>query len=126
MTTKTSAIALFAVVLLASPLQAQEAGPGLIDLMAHRLDDTQVAISFTYQGGACEEVLPATLGETTEGSLAVTFPTRSTAEICTMQVKDNPVEQTISADASVTDVDVTLLATDGSVAATGTTAVASH
>ena len=99
--------------------QAQQTAR-LDDLDADRINATQVTIEFEYIGGACETVGPATLGDIVNGTLAVTFPTTSTAEVCTMQAKEIEVEQAIAADATVTDVAVTLLAPDGSVVATGT------
>ena len=92
----------------------------LDDLDADRLNPTQVKIEFDYQGGACEKVGDAQLGAVVDGALAVTFPTSKTGDMCTMQVVEIEVEQAIAADASVTRVDVTLLAPDGSVFATGT------
>jgi len=99
--------------------QAQQTAR-LDDLDADRINASQVTIEFEYIGGACETVGSATLGDIVNGTLAVTFPTTSTAEVCTMQAKEIEVEQAIAADATVTDVAVTLLAPDGSVVATGT------
>lgn len=98
--------------------QAQETAR-LDDLDADRLNATQIVIEFEYDGSACEAVGAAQLGEIVGGTLAVTFPTTATAEICTQQLVEIEVEQAIAADASVTQVDVTLLAPDGSVRATG-------
>lgn len=92
----------------------------LDDLDADRAGADQIEIEFEYDGSACETVGTAQIGENTGGVLAVTFPTTSTAEACTQQVKEIEVEQLIAADASVTEVSVTLLAPDGSVRATGT------
>ena len=100
-------------------VQAQQPAT-LDDLDADRINATQVTIEFEYTGGACETVGPATLGDIVNGTLAVTFTTTSTAEVCTMQAKEIEVEQTVDADATVTEVAVTLLAPDGSVIATGT------
>lgn len=100
-------------------VHAQE-GRTLDDLDADRLNANQIKIEFEYTGGACEEVGMAELGEVVDGTLAVTFPTVSTAEVCTMQAVEIEVEQAIEADETVTHVEVTLLAPDGSVIATGT------
>jgi hypothetical protein len=95
----------------------------LDDLDADRLNASQIIIEFEYDGGACEAVGTAQLGEVVDGTLSVTFPTTNTAEICTQQIVEIEVEQAIAADASVTRVDVTLMAADGSVRATGSDSV---
>ena len=92
----------------------------LDDLDADRAGADQIKIEFEYGGSACETVGAAQIGENIDGVLAVTFPTTSTAEVCTQQIKEIEVEQLVAADASVTEVSVTLLAPDGSVLATGT------
>jgi hypothetical protein len=91
----------------------------LDDLDADRINANQVTIDFEYDGSACEQVGTAELGEVANGTLAVTFPTVATAEICTQQIVEIEVEQTIEAGADVTRVDVTLTRPDGTVLATG-------
>ena len=127
------ALALVAAIGLAAPALAQDkpkdantapaAATTLDDLDANRINPNQITIDFEYQGGACEEVGPAEVGELTDGTLAVTFPTISTAEVCTMQVREIEVEQTIQAENIISRIDVTLTAPDGSVIATGSTDV---
>lgn len=95
----------------------------LDDLDAERINANQVTIDFEYTGGACEEVGPAQVGEETDGTLAVTFPTVATAEVCTMQAVEIDVEQTVEAAETVMRVDVTLTRPDGSVMGTGSTDV---
>ncbi|UYN99878.1 MAG: hypothetical protein KIT02_01155 [Devosia sp.] len=95
----------------------------LRDLDATRINPNQITIEFEYDGGACEEVGPAEVGELVDGTLAVTFPTISTAEVCTMQVVEIEVEQTIQAEHIISLIDVTLTRPDGSVLATGSTDV---
>jgi hypothetical protein len=90
------------------------------DLDIDRINANQIEIEFEYDGSACEAVEPAQLGETVDGTLAVTFPTVSTAEVCTQQIVEIEVEQVIEADESVRMVEVTLLRPDGSVLATRT------
>ena len=97
---------------------AQQA-PELEELEAERSSDTQIDIEFEYEGSACEEVGTAQLGAITNGVLALTFPTTRTAETCTMQMDEHEVEQTIEVNESVTEVQVTLLRPDGTVAAIG-------
>lgn len=95
----------------------------LKDLDATRINPNQITIEFEYDGGACEQVGPAEVGELVDGTLSVTFPTISTAEVCTMQVVEIEVEQTIQAEHIVSKVDVTLNAPDGKTIANGTTDV---
>jgi hypothetical protein len=102
----------------AAETPASDAQP-LENLVVTRVDAGQVSVAFEYTGGACEEVEPAQLGDVVEGTLAVTFPTISTAEMCTMQAVQIEVEETIAADEGVSAVDVTLTAPDGTVIGTG-------
>ncbi|KKB81145.1 hypothetical protein VW35_03040 [Devosia soli] len=95
----------------------------LDDLDAKRINPNQITIDFEYQGSACEQVSPAEVGELNNGTLAVTFPTISTAEVCTMQVQEIEVEQTIEAEHIISKIDVTLTGPDGEVIATGSTDV---
>ncbi|GEM_PF-754527 len=101
-----------------------EAQPAALkDLDAERINPNQITIDFEYTGGACEEVGPAEVGDVVDGTLSVTFPTISTAEVCTMQAVEIEVEQTIQAEHIVSLIDVTLTAPDGTVIATGQTDV---
>lgn len=108
-------LALLATLGLSAPVLAQDKAKGLDDLDATRIGDNQVEIEFEYEGGACEEVGPAKLGEVSDGVLAVTFPTVSTAEVCTMQAVEIEVKQTIEVDPSVRELNVTLADPDGRV-----------
>lgn len=107
---------------LAAPAMAQSGG-SLDDLDADRLNARQVLIEFEYDGGACEEVGEPQLGETVDGTLAVTFTANSTAEICTMQVVEIEVKEAVAAGPDVTRVEVTLIGTNGDVFATQVTDV---
>lgn len=92
----------------------------LEDLDADRLNATQVIIEFEYDGSACETVGAAELGEVVDGVLEVSFPTTSTAEICTQQLVEIEVQQAISVPEGASNIAVTLLGTDGAVKASGT------
>ncbi|WIJ24171.1 hypothetical protein [Devosia sp. RR2S18] len=105
-----------------SHLAAQEPRQ-LIGLEAQRTLPNQVEISFSYEGSACEEVGPAQRGDLNSGTLAIAFPTIDTAEVCTLQIVQIEVNQTIEANDMVEAVEVTLLAPDGGIIAMGTTAV---
>ncbi|KQN72463.1 hypothetical protein [Devosia sp. Leaf64] len=117
------ALALVASIGLAAPAFAQQTGKTLDDLDATRINPNQITIDFDYDGSACEQVGPAEIGDLFDGTLAVTFPTISTAEVCTQQIQEIEVEQTIQAENIISRIDVTLTAPDGSVIATGTTDV---
>jgi hypothetical protein len=108
---------------LASPAVSQEKAGKLNDLDATRINANQITIEFEYTGGACEEVGPAEVGELVDGTLAVTFPTISTAEMCTQQAIEIEVEQTIPAEHIISRIDVTLTRPDGTELATGSTDV---
>jgi len=117
------ALALLAALSLTGPGLAQDNNKTLDDLDATRINPNQITIEFDYDGGACEQVAPAEVGDLVDGTLAVTFPTLSTAEVCTMQLKEIEVEQTIEAEHIISRIDVTLTAPDGQVIATGSTDV---
>lgn len=104
---------------------ASDAQP-LENLTATRIAPDQVVVAFEYTGGACEEVETAVQDAVVDGTLPVTFPTVSTAEMCTMQAVQIEVEQTVPADGSVTSVDVTLTAPDGAVIGTGSADVSQN
>ena len=95
----------------------------LNDLDAERINPTQITVDFEYTGNTCDQVGPAVVGEGVGGTLSVTFPTVSTAEVCTTQAVPIEVEQTIEAGTGVFQLEITLTAPDGSIIATGTVLV---
>ena len=119
MTATRLAFAALATVCLSSTAFAQDSSR-IDDLDIDRINAHQIEIEFEYDGSACERVEPAQLGEIVDGTLAVTFPTVATAEVCTQQLVEIEVEQVVDADESVRMVEVTLLRPDGSVLATRT------
>ena len=108
---------------LSAPAMAQDKAGKLDDLDATRINANQITIEFEFEGSACEEVGPAEVGELVDGTLAVTFPTISTADVCTQQLVEIEVEQTIPAEHIISRIDVTLNRPDGTVLATGSTDV---
>lgn len=116
------AIAALASFALAAPSLAQDRIK-LDDFDADRLNARQVLIEFEYDGGACEEVGEAQLGDITDGKLAVTMQIVNTAEVCTMQLVEHDIKEAVQAGPEVTSVEVTLLAADGQVMAVDTTRV---
>lgn len=103
----------------AAPAMAQDETRPLKDLEATRINPFQILIEFEYEGGACEQIAPAELGEVVDGTLAVTIPTTSTSEMCTMQVVEIDVRYAIATEDDVTHLDVTLNAPDGRTIGTG-------
>lgn len=108
---------------LSAPAMAQDNVGQLDDLDANRINANQITIDFEYDGSACEEVGPAEVGDLVDGTLAVIFPTVSTAEVCTQQIVEIEVEQTIAAEDMVSRVDVSVTRPDGTVLAAGSTDV---
>jgi hypothetical protein len=102
---------------------AQEAAT-FTELSAERIGAEQVMMHAIFQGGACQEAQPAETdpGEE-EGMLSVTIPTVSTAEVCTLQVVEIEIEETIDAGENIATLDVTVLGTDGEVQVEGSTQI---
>jgi len=92
---------------------------GFTALSACRIDAEQVLLRASFEGGACQKVEPAELGEPDGKTLAVTLPSTRTAEICTMQIVPIAVEQAIAASGDIAELDVTALDPDGRDAAHG-------
>lgn len=115
------AIISFGFIGLAIPAFAQDSGRQLNDLDATRINPFQILIEFEYEGGACERIGQPELGELVDGTMAVTFPTVSTSEMCTMQVVEIDVRYAIATEETVSRIDVTLNAPDGRTIGTGST-----
>ncbi|OEO31323.1 hypothetical protein VW23_016690 [Devosia insulae DS-56] len=69
----------FALCLVSGVALAQELAP-LNDLKACRLDAELVSLSFSYDGGACEETGNGSVDLVESGTATVTIPIVSTAE----------------------------------------------
>ena len=93
--------------LFVSPALAQNVGP-LESLSACRLDADRIALSFSYWGGACEE-MDAPETEISGAFARVSVPIRSTSEVCTAQAVLVEFAGVIDASAAVTSVDVLVL-----------------
>jgi len=76
-------------------------------LSACRIDSETILLRATFDGGACQSVEPAALSEPRGTIIAVVIPTKSTSEMCTMQIVPIVVEQMIKAPEPVYDLDVT-------------------
>ncbi|WP_240233100.1 hypothetical protein [Devosia lacusdianchii] len=109
--------------LFASAVFAEEA-PSFTDLSACRLDAERVLLTATFDGGACQAVEPAQLAEPRGTIVAVTIPTVSTSEMCTMQIVPIAVEQVIEAHADIANLDVTVLDPQNNAQAHGTVEIA--
>jgi hypothetical protein len=97
---------------------AQELAP-LNDLKACRLDAELVSLSFSYDGGACEETGNGSVDLVESGTATVTIPIVSTAEVCTMQVVKVQSTSAIAAPEEVSALTVQLVSPGGEVQATG-------
>ena len=80
-------------------------------------------LAFSYQGGACEEVGPAELDAVEGDTMPLEFPVISLSEVCTMQIVEHEVEQTIEANEAIRRIEVILSAPDGTVMGSGATEI---
>lgn len=104
---------------------AQELAP-LNDLKACRLDAELVSLSFSYEGGACEQTGNGSVDLVESGTATVTIPVVPTAEVCTMQVVKVTHTGAINAVEDVTALDVQLVSPGGEVQAEGKVDIAPH
>ncbi len=104
---------------------AQELAP-LNDLKACRLDAELVSLSFSYDGGACEQTGNGSVDLVESGTATVTIPVVPTAEVCTMQVVKVTHTSAISAVEDVTKLSVQLVSPGGEVQAQGKVDIAPH
>ena len=111
-------LATLALCLFSGVALAQELAP-LSDLKACRLDAELVSLSFSYDGGACEQTGNGSVDLVESGTATVTIPIVSTAEVCTMQVVKVTHTGAINAVADVTALNVQLVSPGGEVQATG-------
>lgn len=117
--------AALALCLLSGAALAQELAP-LTDLKACRLDAELVSLSFSYDGGACEQTGNGSVDLVEAGTATVTIPIVSTAEVCTMQVVKVTHTGAIAAVEDVTALDVQLVSPGGEVQARGKVDIAPH
>jgi len=91
------------------PALAQDL-PGFSFVEACRIDDTSAVIRMVYQGGACEttDALEPRVELDGTGAMVV-IATKSTAEVCTMQMVPNYVTKTIGVAPDTSELDITLL-----------------
>lgn len=109
--------------LCATAVSADEAAT-FTELSACRLDAERVLLTASFDGGACQAVEPAQLAEPRGTIVAVTIPTVSTSEMCTMQIVPIAVEQVIEARADIANLDVTVLDPQNNPQANGVVEVA--
>jgi hypothetical protein len=118
-----TAFALAATLLLSVPAMAQDTGTPLRDVDAKRINPFQILIDFELDGGACDTIGRPEIGDLVDGTLSVTFPTVTTAEVCTMQIKELDFEYAIESEQIISRIDVTLTGAEGRIIGTGSTAV---
>ncbi|SFZ80912.1 hypothetical protein SAMN02983003_0204 [Devosia enhydra] len=115
--------AAFALVLAGGTAMAQEAA-ALSDLSACRLDAERVAVSLTFEGGACQETGEMTVGQDEMGAYDISLATVSTAEVCTMQIVPITWSGAVAVPEGPESLAVAVLNPDESVQAMGETAIA--
>lgn len=117
-------VTIAAAVLAATAATAAEPEP-LTSASAKWVAEGHVELAATWQGGACEKPGEATVDatEADETTDAVTIPTESTSEVCTMQIV--PVEFTglIPVEPFTETLAITVLAPDGQAKATGSVTI---
>ncbi|MDB5541645.1 MAG: hypothetical protein JWQ89_3372 [Devosia sp.] len=102
---------------------AQDLAP-LTDLKACRLDSELVSLSFSYEGGSCEQTGDASADLRDNATATATVPIVSTAEVCTMQAVTVEHSGAVAVPADVTALDVQLVSPGGEVQATGNVDIA--
>lgn len=110
--------ATFALCLVSGAALAQELAP-LNDLAACRLNSEMVSLTFSYEGGACEQTGNGSVDLVESGTATVTIPIVSTADVCTMQAVKVTHTGAINAVAEVSALDVQLVSPGGEVQAEG-------
>ena len=118
-------LATLALCLFTGAALAQELAP-LNDLKACRLDAELVSLSFSYEGGACEQTGNGSVDLVESGTATVTIPVVPTAEVCTMQVVKVTHTSAINAVEDVTALNVQLVSPGGEVQASGKVDIAPH
>jgi hypothetical protein len=117
----TGFLTLIAGLLFASTALAQDLAP-LGNLVACRAEPAEkVNLSFSYDGGACQETDTAKVA-LVEGNMATaSVPTHNNAEVCTMQVVQIDYAGTLDVPAEITALTVQVLNPDSEVQAGGKT-----
>jgi hypothetical protein len=110
--------ATLALCLVSGAALAQELAP-LNDLAACRLNSEMVSLTFSYEGGACEQTGNGSVDLVESGTATVTIPIVSTADVCTMQAVKVTHTGAINAVAEVSALDVQLVSPGGEVQAEG-------
>jgi hypothetical protein len=112
-------LGIVAATLIATTSLAQGTRP-LDNLSACRLDEARIALSFTFEGGACQEPGEASL--LPNGSIgSVTVPTENVGEVCTMQIVPVGFEGVADAGDEIVSLDITVLSPEGEPQALGST-----
>ncbi|HHY48173.1 MAG TPA: hypothetical protein GYA10_00250 [Alphaproteobacteria bacterium] len=116
-------LAAFAVLPLAAIIPARAEPQPITGAEAIWTADGKVELKVTYQGGACEEPGEAKVEAADTTTDVVVIPTRSTAEICTMQIVPVEYSGVIAVEPWTTTLAITVLAPDGQLKASGSVAI---
>lgn len=115
--------AMFALLVATGAALGQEAAT-LSDLKACRLNAELIALSFSYEGGACEQTGDPGVEVGDAGTAVVKVPVVTTSDVCTMQAKQVQSESAVAVPEEITAIDVQLVSPAGEVKAAGKTDIA--
>jgi hypothetical protein len=104
--------------LAAFPVSAAEP-QALSDISVEVVDDGQVKIDVTYEGGACDRTGEADVTAADNLTVLVTIPTTRVGEVCTMQAVPVHFSQVIAIQPGTSTITATVLTPDGQPFATG-------
>jgi hypothetical protein len=110
---------LLALLLLAA-LPASAAEPQkLTDITAEVVDEGQVKLEVSYEGGACDKTGEGDVTAADNFTVLVTIPTTRVGEVCTMQAVPVHFSQVIAIQPGTQTITATVLTPDGQPFATG-------
>jgi hypothetical protein len=94
---------------------AQEAQPALLDLAACRVDDQQVRLSFKFESSPCWETTVPVIGagDNAPADTSVTIGTKSTSEVCTMNIVIAEFDQALAIAAPTNAIKVSVTNPEG-------------
>jgi hypothetical protein len=93
-------------------------------LGACRLDEERVALTFTFEGGACQQPGEASVLPGDGGVANVTVPTSNVGDVCTMQIVPVNFAGVVDASKEIITLDVTVVNPEGQPQALGSTDIA--
>jgi hypothetical protein len=92
----------------------------LTGISAEVVDEGQVRLDVTYEGGACDRTGEGDVTAADNYTVLVTIPTTRVGEVCTMRAVPVHFSQVIAIQPGTRTITATVLTTDGQPFATGT------